>query len=171
MSSINDKLDRVRKPRVHIKYDVETEGGEVSKELPFTVAAIGDYAGTKPGVAPKPLKDRKFINIDRDNFDSVMESINPGVQMRVENTLEADGTEMNVQLDFKRMDDFEPDQLVERIKPLKELKDIRDRLSELLTKTDVSDELESLLEKVLKDPSAMEELAQELGVSGDQPKE
>ena len=72
MSSVNDKLERVRKPRVHIKYEVETEGAQIEKELPFVIGVLGDYVGNSPGDKPKPLKDRKFVNIDRDNLDDVM---------------------------------------------------------------------------------------------------
>ena len=71
MASINDKLERVRKPRVHIKYEVETEGGVVQKELPFVVGVMGDFSG-HPTEALKPLKERKFINIDRDNWSTTL---------------------------------------------------------------------------------------------------
>jgi type VI secretion system protein ImpB len=164
MSSINDKLERVRKPRVHIKYDVETEGAEVSKEIPFVVGAIGDYAGTDPGVKQKPLKDRKFVQIDRDNFSSVMGKIRPGVKVRVNNVLENDQTEIGAHLIFNSMDDFEPDAIVEQVKPLKDLKLIRDRLTEILTKTDVSDDLEAVLEKILQNPDSLHELATQLNI-------
>ena len=165
MSSINDKLERVRKPRVHIKYEVETEGAEVSKELPFTVGSIGDYAGPNPGVKQKSLKDRKFVHIDQDNFSSVMDKIKPGVKVRVNNTLEDNDTEIGAHLVFESMDDFEPDRIIEQVKPLKELKTIRDQLTELLTKTDVSDDLEELLEKVLKNPESLQDLAAQLNKS------
>ena len=85
MASINEKLERVRKPRVHIKYEVETEGAQIQKELPFVVGVLGDYAGNNPGEEIKPLKDRKFVNIDRDNFDAVMSNMQPGVNLHVEN--------------------------------------------------------------------------------------
>jgi type VI secretion system protein ImpB len=162
MSSINDKLERVRKPRVHIKYEVETEGAEVSKEIPFTVGAIGDYAGTHPGAKQKSVKDRKFVNIDQDNFSSVMGKIKPGVKVRVDNVLDDSKTEIGAHLVFESMEDFEPDAIIEQVKPLKELKAIRDQLTELLTKTDVSDDLEELLENILKNPEKLNELAGQL---------
>ena len=164
MASINDKLERVRKPRVHIKYDVETEGAEVSKEIPFVVGAIGDYAGTDPGVKQKPIKDRKFVQIDRDNFSSVMGKIKPGVKVRVDNVLEDNKTEIGAHLIFNSMEDFEPDAIVEQVKPLRELKQIRDRLTELLTKTDVSDDLEAVLESILQNPGSLQELASQLNI-------
>ena len=96
-SSIHDKLERVRKPRVHISYQVETEGAVVEKELPFVVGVLGDFSG-QPTQPLKPLKDRKFVQIDRDNINDVMGRMTPGVQMRVENTLANDGSEMAVNL-------------------------------------------------------------------------
>jgi len=165
MASINDKLERVRKPRVHIKYEVETEGAEVQKELPFVIGVLGDYAGGNPGEDIKPLKDRKFVNIDRDNFDVVMNNLKPGLKLRVENSLDEESNkEMDVDLQFQSMQDFEPAQLVEKVPALKILKDTRDQLRDLLTKTDRSDDLENLLERVLQDSSLLADLANELGV-------
>ena len=97
--SVHGKLSRVRKPRVHITYDVETEGATVVKELPFVVGVIGDFSGN-PTEPLKPLKDRKFVSIDRDSFDEVMRRMTPGVEMKVENTLAGDGSEMAVKLKF-----------------------------------------------------------------------
>src|ERR1700751_1381905 len=98
-SSVHDKLGRVRPPRVHITYKVETEGAEVIKELPFVVGVLGDFSGN-PTAPLKPLKDRKFIQIDRDNFNEVMAKMTPGLNMRVQNTLSKEGGEMPVQLKF-----------------------------------------------------------------------
>ena len=163
MASINDKLERVRKPRVHIKYEVETEGGVVQKELPFVVGVMGDFSG-HPTEALKPLKERKFINIDRDNFNEVMARQNPGLGYRVENTLLDDGSEMAVQLQFRSMDDFEPARIVEQVSALKQLKDARDKLRDLLSKSDRSDKLEQILEEALQDSEKMQQLAKDLGV-------
>ncbi|MGO4841024.1 type VI secretion system contractile sheath small subunit, partial [Rhizobiaceae sp. 2RAB30] len=104
--SVQQKLNRVRKPRVHITYDVETEGAQVRKELPFVVGVLGDFSG-KPYEPLKPMRDRKFIQIDRDNFDEVMQRMTPGAEFKVENTLAADDSQLAVQLKFKSMDDFE----------------------------------------------------------------
>ena len=116
-SSIHDKLERVRPPRVHIRYEVETNGAVVQKELPFVVGVMGDFSGN-PTEPLKPLKDRKFIQIDRDNFNDVMARMTPGLNFRVENTLEGDGSEMAVQLKFNSMEDFEPAKVVEQVEPL-----------------------------------------------------
>src|SRR5881227_3922627 len=133
MSSIHDKLDRVRKPRVHITYQVETEGAQVEKELPFVVGVLGDFSGN-PTQPLKPLKDRKFIQIDRDNINDVMARMTPGVNMRVENTLKGDGTELPVQLKFNSMEDFEPASIVNQVEPLRKLLETRNKLRDMLTK-------------------------------------
>ena len=163
MASIHDKLGRVRKPRVHISYEVETEGGAVTKELPFVVGVMGDFSGD-PTQPLKPLKDRKFVQIDRDNFDSVMARMNPGLKMKVENTLAGDGSEMAVDLKFNSMSDFEPESVVSQVEPLQKLRETRDRLRDLLTKVDRSEELETLLEQVLKNQGDLDKLSAELGL-------
>lgn len=162
MSSINDKLENVRKPRVHIKYEVETEGGSVEKELPFVAGVMGDYAGNNPGEPLKPLKERKFINIDQDNFDGVMAKQKPGLSYRVQNELSDSDSEMKVELQFNSMDDFNPENVIEQIPALKAIKEKRDQLRDLLSKADNSDELEKLLEDVLQDTDKMQALASEV---------
>ena len=163
MSSVHSKLDRVRKPRVHIKYEVETNGAMIKVELPFIVGVIGDFSG-QPTTKLKPLRDRKFVNIDRDNINDVMRQMTPGLNMRVENTLAGDGSEIGVQLKFESMDDFEPARVVEQVEPLRKLKETRDQLRDLLAKVDVSSDLESTLEEVLKNTEQTAKLAEELGI-------
>lgn len=158
----SDKLGQVRKPRVHIKYEVETEEGVLQKELPFVVGVMGDYAGNNPGEPLKNIKERKFINIDNDNFDKVMERQKPGLQFSVPNVLTNDGSEMKVDLQFNAMQDFEPDALVEQIPALKELKTARDKLRDLLSKTDRSTKLEELLEEILQSSENLQSLAVQL---------
>lgn len=163
--SIHDKLKRVRKPRVHITYDLETNGATVNKEIPFVMGVMGDYSGDN-AEAKKALKDRKFSQIDRDNFNEVMGKAAPKLDMKVENTLENDGSEISVGLDFNTMEDFEPHKIVDKVEPLKKLMDTRNKLRDLLTKADRSEELEELLEKVLSDSNALGSLTSELGVDG-----
>lgn len=160
--SIHDKLKRVRKPRVHITYDVETNGAVQEKEIPFVMGVMGDYSGDNTETK-KALKDRKFSQIDRDNFNEVMGNISPQLNMKVENTLESDGSEMSVNLDFKNMEDFEPQNIVEKVDPLKKLMETRNKLRDLLTKADRSDDLEALLEEVLSSTDALAKLNGELG--------
>jgi type VI secretion system protein ImpB len=171
MSSMNDKINKVRKPRIHIKYDVETEGGAVQKELPFVVGVMGDFSGNNTDQKKPALPDRKFINIDPDNFDDVMKKVNPGLSIRVENTLTDKDEELAVNLMFKSMEDFEPANIVKQVPALNELKQVRDKLSDLLSKTDRSDKLEQLLEDILKDNSKLHLLAAELGIAKDKGQE
>ncbi|MEO0913793.1 MAG: type VI secretion system contractile sheath small subunit [Pseudomonadota bacterium] len=161
MASVHDKLDKVRKPRVHIKYEVETEGAMVEKELPFVVGVMGDFSGD-PTEEPRPFGERKFVQVDIDNFDRVMEQMKPGLQMRVENTLEENGSEMRVDLAFSKLDDFDPAAIVDQVPPLKKLLEARNELRDLLSKADRSEELELLLEKVLQDNDALKGLADDL---------
>ncbi len=158
--SVHKKLERVRKPRVHIKYDVETEGAVVEKELPFVVGVMGDFSGD-PTRKLEELRDRKFVQIDRDNFDKVMERMAPGLNLKVANKLTGEG-EMAVSLKFNKMEDFEPARIVEQVEPLKRLQETREKLRELLTKADRSEDLEHLLEDILKDKDALQKLSDEI---------
>ena len=164
--SIHDQLKRVRKPRVHITYDVETNGAVAKKELPFVMGVMGDYSGDNTE-DKKALKDRKFSQIDRDNFNEIMSKTAPKLNMKVDNTLANDGSEMSVALDFKEMEDFEPHKLVEQVEPLKKLMETRNKLRDLLSKADRSDELENLLEEILSNADTMAALSGELGVNKD----
>ncbi|MGQ3213421.1 type VI secretion system contractile sheath small subunit [Shinella sp.] len=160
--SVQQKLKRVRAPRVHITYDVETEGAQVRKELPFVVGVIGDFSG-KSYEPQKPLRDRKFTQIDRDNFDDVMQRMTPGAEFKVENTLAGDDSLLPVSLKFKSMDDFEPGAVVQQVEPLRKLLAVRNKLRDLMSKVDRSEELESLLEEVLQNTDKLAALANELG--------
>lgn len=161
--SVHDKLKRVRKPRVHITYDVETNGGEVKRELPFVMGVMGDYSGDNTE-GKKSLKERKFVNIDRDNFNSVMAKIAPSADLKVANTLSDDGSEMAVNLNFRSMDDFNPENLVQQVEPLKKLLEARNKLRDLMSKADRSEELESVLEQILQSTDAVASLSKELGI-------
>jgi type VI secretion system protein ImpB len=164
--SIHNKLKRVRKPRVHITYDVETNGAVAKKEIPFVMGVMGDYSGdnTKD---KKALKDRKFSQIDRDNFNDIMAKTAPKLDLKVENTLASDGSEMSVALDFNHMEDFEPHKIVDQVEPLKKLLETRDKLRDLLSKADRSEELEDLLENILNNTEALSSLSGELGVESE----
>lgn len=163
MNSVHQKLARVRKPRVHITYDVETEGAAIVRELPFVVGVMGDYAGD-PTEPMKPLAERKFTQIDRDNFNDVMARVAPGLKIRVDNTLAGDGTQMAVDLKFKSMDDFDPAKVAAQVPALRALLETRGRLRDLMSKADLSEELEGLLEEVLQDKSKLDALSDQLGI-------
>lgn len=162
--SIHDKLKRVRKPRVHITYDVETGGAEQTKELPFVVGVMGDYSGDNTE-NKKSLKERKFVSIDRDNFNQVMGNVAPTVNMKVENTLAGDNSEMAVDLQFRNMDDFHPTAIVNQVEPLKQLLEARNKLRDLMSKADRSEELEGILEDILKSTDKVASISQELGLN------
>jgi type VI secretion system protein ImpB len=161
MASVHDKLERVRKPRVHIKYEVETEGAMIEKELPFVVGVLGDFSGN-PTEPLRPFGERKFVQIDRDNFDEVMRRMTPGLTFGVENTLQNDGTEMMVNLKFEKMEDFEPAAVVEQVPALKSLLEARNQLRDLMAKADRSEELETLLENILQNKGELKALMDQI---------
>jgi len=161
--SIHDKLKRVRTPRVHITYDVETEGAAVKKELPFVVGVMGDFSGDNTE-ALKPLKDRRFIQIDRDNFNDVLKRMSPSLRLKVDNTLTDDGSQFEVNLNFKSIDDFEPAAVVNQVEPLRKLMETRNKLRDLMTKIDRSEELENVLEEVLSNTASLDSMAKELNL-------
>jgi type VI secretion system protein ImpB len=161
--SVHSKLNRVRKPRVHITYEVETDGAQIVRELPFVVGVMGDFSGD-PTQPLRPMTDRKFTQIDRDNFNDVMARMAPGLNIKVENTLADDGSEMALNLKFSSMDDFDPARVVEQVPALKSLLETRNKLRDLMSKADRSDELEGLLEKVLQNNEELKSLSSQLGL-------
>jgi type VI secretion system protein ImpB len=130
------------------------------------MGVMGDYSGdnTKD---KKALKDRKFSQIDRDNFNDIMAKTAPKLNLKVENTLADDGSEMSVDLDFNHMEDFEPHKIVDQVEPLKKLLQTRDRLRDLLSKADRSEDLEDILENILNNTEALSSLSGELGVENE----
>ena len=162
-ASIHEKLKRVRKPRVHITYEVETDGAQIERELPFVVGVMGDFSGD-PTQPLRPMADRKFTQIDRDNFNDVMARMAPGLNIKVDNKLADDGSEMAVNLKFNSIDDFDPARIVEQVPALKSLLETRNKLRDLLSKADRSDELEGLLEKVLQNETELKALSGQLGL-------
>ena len=165
-ASIHDKLNRVRKPRVHITYEVETEGAQVLRELPFVVGVLGDFSGD-PTQPLRPLAERKFIQIDRDNFNDVMARMTPGLNLKVANKLADDGTEMAVSLTFGALEDFEPARVAAQVPALRAMVETREKLRDLMSKADRSEQLESLLEQVLKNQGELKALSGELGLGGE----
>jgi type VI secretion system protein ImpB len=160
-SSIHKKLERVRKPRVHIEYQVHIGDAQEKRELPFVMGILGDFSGNDPTEKPKALSHRKFVQIDRDNFNEIMAKMTPGVNLRVPNTLKNDGSELGVQLKFNEIDDFEPAEIVRQVEPLRKLLETRNKLRDLLTKVDRSDSLENLLEQVLKSTDLQKKISAE----------
>lgn len=161
--SIQHKLDRVRPPRVHITYDVEIGDAIEMKEIPFVVGVLADLSGKPDKPLPK-MKERKFVEIDRDNFNQVLEGMKPRLAYRVDNKLTDDDSKLNVELRFKSMDDFHPEQVAQQVEPLRKLVETRQRLSDLLSKMDGNDRLEELLQEVISSTETVEKLAKEAGV-------
>jgi type VI secretion system protein ImpB len=161
--SVHSKLNRVRKPRVHISYEVETDGAQIERELPFVVGVMGDFSGD-PTQPLKPIADRKFASIDRDNFNDVMARMAPGLNLKVDNKLADDGSVMAVNLKFNSMDDFDPARVVDQVPALRSLLETRNKLRDLMSKADRSDELEGLLEKVLQNKAELDALSGQLGL-------
>jgi type VI secretion system protein ImpB len=157
--STQKKLGRVRPPRVHITYDVETGGAIEKKELPFVVGIMADLSGKRDPERPlAKVKDRKFVEIDRDNFNDVMGGIAPRVAFQVPNVLQNDGSKLNVAITFTEIDDFDPVAVLKQVPVLASLFDARLRLNDLLTKLDGNDELDKLLADVLGSTEKQDEL-------------
>ncbi len=163
--SLQKKRGRVRPPRVHITYDVETGGAIEKKELPFVVGIIADLSH-QPNKPLKPLKERKFIKLTKENLDSVMASQDVHTSLRVQDRLTDKDQKLSVDLNFKSMDDFSPARVAEQVPALKELMDIRQRLAQLKTKLINNDKLENLLGEVLNNTDMAMALAKQKGIEG-----
>lgn len=163
--SLQHKIDRVRPPRVQITYDVEVGGAIELKELPFVVGVMGDFVG-KPEEPLPAFKNRKFVEIDPDNFNQVLAGMKPRLAYTVDNKLQDDGSKMGVELKFNSIEDFEPDQVVQQVEPLRKLVEARQKLADLRSKMDGNEKLESLLEEVITSSDKQKELSDALGIEG-----
>jgi type VI secretion system protein ImpB len=163
--SIQTRLDRVRPPRVQIKYEVHIGDAIELKELPFVVGVLGDYSG-KPVEALPPVKNRRFVNIDRDNFNQVLREMKPRLAFRVDDKITGNPDQkINVELNFTSIDDFSPEAVVRQVEPLRKLAETRHELEMLKAKMDGNDKLTALLEKVLSNADLQHKLAQEMHLS------
>ena len=161
--STQHKLDRVRSPRVHITYDVEVGGAIELKELPFVMGVLGDFTGQPEQPLPK-LKERKFVEVNPDNFDSVLEGMKPHLSFAVENKLSEDPEAANLKVDlhFKSMDDFEPQNIARQMKPLHELLELRSRLADLRGSLQGNDRLEEILLDAVANTEKLQQLKSEI---------
>ena len=162
--STQQKLSRVRAPRVHITYDVEVGDAIEIKELPFVMGVLGDFTGQPSEPLPR-LRDRKFTEVNPDNFDAVLAGIKPHLAYSVENKLseDADAPQIKVDLHFKSMDDFEPENVARQVKPLRELLDLRTKLSDLRGSLQGNDRLEQALLEAVSNTDKLSKLKTELG--------
>ena len=166
--STQHRLDRIRPPRVQITYDVEIGDAIEKRELPFVMGIMADLSG-QPSEPLPPVKDRKFVVIDRDNFNDVMNAIEPRLAIRVPNRLQANGDPLNVELKFHNIDDFNPVALIGQVPALAKLYEGRKRLRDLLTKLDGNDELDTLLKQVVENTETRTALRQDLEASAGAP--
>jgi type VI secretion system protein ImpB len=150
-------IARNRAPRVQIEYDVETYGAQKKVQLPFVMGVMADLSG-KSNEPPPPVADRKFLEVDVDNFDSRMKAMKPRVQFRVPNKLTGEG-ELSVDMTFESMDDFSPAAVAAKVDGLKQLLEARQQLANLVTYMDGKTGAEELIAKVVKDEALLKSLA------------
>lgn len=162
--SIHDRLKRVRAPRVNISYEVETGGAIELKELPFVMGILGDFTG-QPEEPLKKLKDRKFTEINPDNFDEVLANMKPHLAFRVDNKLTDDpeAGQLGVDLRFRELDDFDPDQVAQQIPAIRKLLELRQQLADVRGSLQGNDKLEEILQATLTDQEKLDRIRDELG--------
>jgi type VI secretion system protein ImpB len=160
--SVFDKKKRIRPPRVNITYEVEIGGAQVVKEIPFVVGVLSDLSG-HPAESLGKLKDRKFVEIDRDNFNDVLKSMAPRLAIRVPNTLKDDGSELSVELNFKDLSDFGPEAIVNQVEPLRKLLEVRGQLKDLQSRTEGNDRLEEMLDSLIENDAVRDKLKDVVG--------
>jgi len=161
--SVHKKLERVRPPRVHVTYDVEVGDAIEVKELPFVMGVLADLSGQPTEPLPR-LKDRRFVEITPDNFDSVLDSFKPHLSLEIDNKLseDADAGKLKVDLDFKSLDDFEPGSVAKNVKPLRELLELRQKLGDLRGALQGNDKLDDLLMEAVSNTDKASQLKKEL---------
>ncbi len=159
--SVFEKKKRIRPPRVNITYEVELGGAMVMKELPFVCGVLSDLSGD-PAKPLGKFKDRKFVEIDRDNFDDVLKSMTPRLQMRVDNTLTGEG-ELSVEMNFEKLSDFEPEAIVNQVEPLRKLLEVRGKLKDLQSRAEGNDRLEEMLNAVIDNEAIRDKLKDATG--------
>ncbi len=168
--SVQKKLTRVRPPRVQISYEVEVGGAIEIKELPFVLGVMGDFTGQPTEANPLPkLKDRRFVDVNPDNFDSVLESMKPHLAFSVENKLseESNAGDLKVDLNFRSLDDFDPGQVARQIRPLRELLDLRGKLSDLRGTLQTNEKLDQVLMDAVSNTEKLDKLRSEMGLKGE----
>jgi len=165
--SIHQKLSRVRAPRVHITYDVETGGAPEKKELPFVMGILGDFTG-HPAEPLAKLKERKFVEVTPDNFDDVLKSMKPHLRYQVENRLseEAGAGRIGIDLKFRSLEDFSPDQVAKQVEPLKELLDLRQKLADMRGSLQGNERLDEILQATIHDRNRLDRLQAEVTAEG-----
>ena len=162
--SINKKIARGIKPRVHLTYDVEVGDAIEQKELPFVVGVLADLSG-QPKAALAPVKQRKFVEISRDNFNQVLEGLAPRLAYRAPNAISGEGGEVAVELNFRHLDDFGPEAVAQQVEPIRKLVEARRKLNELALKIGTNDKLAELLDDIVKNPGTMKDVVDDTPTS------
>ncbi len=160
--SVFKRKERVRPPRVHITYEVELGGAQVMKEIPFIMGVVSDLSGQPREPLPR-LSERQFVEVGRDNFDDVLKGMKPRLAYRVDNKLQDDGSELSVELEFRKLADFNPESVARQVQPLNDLLEVRNKLKDLLSRTEGNDRLEELLASIIDNASVRDKLRETLG--------
>ena len=150
MSNTQHKLDKARPPRVQITYDVEVGDAQTAKELPLVVGVLGDFAQTTD-----TLRDRKFLNIDKDNFNEIMTSMKPAAEFMVDSVLPGQDGKLAISLIFQSMDEFLPDNIVRQVEPLSKLMELREQLNDLRNRAASNEQLKMQLAEIAQQQSAL----------------
>jgi len=160
--SVHTKLERVRPPRVHVTYNVEIGDAIEQKEIPFVMGVLADFSGQPSEPLPR-IKDRRFVEITPDNFDAVLESMKPRVAFAVENKLteDANAGRLGVDLSFQNLEDFDPERVAQRVKPLRDLLELRTKLSDLVGTLQGNEKLERVLQDVIADSEKLKKVKAE----------
>lgn len=166
--STQKKLTRVRPPRVQITYDVQVGDAIEKKELPFVLGVMGNFAG-QPSPDAAPFKERRFVDVNPDNFDDVLASMKPHLAFAVENKLSDDPNagQLKVDLNFRSLEDFEPEQVARQIRPLRELLDLRTKLADLRGTLQTNDKLDEVLMEAVSNTEKLDKLRSEIGMKGE----
>ena len=168
--SLQKKVGRVRPPRVHITYDVQVGDAIEKRDLPFVAGVLADLSGM-PDKALPPIAKRKFVEIDRDNFNDVMKKIGPRLAFKVQNRLSEDDTKLNVELRFESMDDFQPANIARQVTPLRKLLELRSSLSNLRSSLIGNEKLDNLLQEMVQNEELLRQAGAEAGVRAGEEKE
>lgn len=161
--STQHRLGRERAPRVQVTYDLQLDGATEQKELAFVMGVMADLTGNKPGKDVGRLSERKFVDVDQESFDNIMDKMKPGLQFKVKNTLSNDGSELPIELKFEALQDFKPERIVNQVDPLRKLLEIRQELAGLLAKTQGNEGLSDRLKEIMEKTELQQQVSKEAG--------
>ncbi|KAB8031904.1 type VI secretion system contractile sheath small subunit [Fluviispira multicolorata] len=155
--STQHKISGYKPPRVQITYDLEVNGNPKEQDLPFVIGVMANFSGHLHQKTKK-LKNEKFLSVNKENFNSVVQSISPKLKIKVLDKVKNDGGSKQVELNFKSIEDFNPGKIAEKVDSLRTLLETRRKLIELQTSVDCNDKLEETLIQFLKAPEALKQI-------------